>query len=329
MRRRIVASGILVAIAMCMPLGVARASLEPTGRLFVRTDGANDVLLTLDPDGSHRRKVIELADAAVDVAPDGRHVVFERGDALFTMRSDGTGRRRLSPRSADWTYYRPVWSNDGSRVLFTRWGRGRQSIGFIRVSDRHVKEVFRYFINAYKRYWGVGWSPRDNFILLQYSAEGRVEIDRVAADGTNFRFLARGYAPTWQPGGRHIAFIKTGCDYPCVTNVAVMGADGSGLRFLTRTPDRDEYYPQWSPDGDTIIYLANGVLRKTNPSRDGSRVLARNVDDASWSPDGRFIAYAHRGGGSREIRIMKKSGRGKHAVTDTPNEAERRVWWRP
>lgn len=38
----------------------------------------------------------------------------------------------------------------------------------------------------------------------------------------------------------------------------MMNADGSGLHRVTHTPNRDEEWPDWSPDGRWIAYGVDG-----------------------------------------------------------------------
>ena len=79
----------------------------------------------------------------------------------------------------------------------------------------------------------------------------------------------------------------------------VVRADGSGRRKLTRTPTIHELYPQASPDGKRICFLAD-VAKDGNTLRsvyymnsDGSRrvKVADRARQPCWSPDGQRIAF--------------------------------------
>lgn len=115
------------------------------------------------------------------------------------------------------------------------------------------------------------------------------------------------------PDGRAVAFATEGQDGDCCRrpfegDLFLIGADGSGMRRLTATPDRDESRPVFSPDGRWIAVLQDAGLRPADRSKvslavvnsdgSGARVLAaakagesaRDVQIA-WHPDGRRLLF--------------------------------------
>ncbi len=89
------------------------------------------------------------------------------------------------------------------------------------------------------------------------------------------------------------------------SDIYVVGVDGTGLRQLTTDPATDQY-PQWSPDGTTIVYDNAGARERTEdaqfsktaeiftvPAGGGAptQVTHNSWNDAapSYSPDGRTI----------------------------------------
>jgi Tol biopolymer transport system component len=119
------------------------------------------------------------------------------------------------------------------------------------------------------------------------------------------------------PDGSTIAFEGlVGAD----TDIYTVGVDGAGLRKLTDDPATDEF-PQWSPDGKTIVYDNAGKQEDQDPQfsstaeiwsvpADGSepptQLTQNGVSDSSpsFSPNGEQIAYFHDGA----IWIMAADG---------------------
>ena len=99
------------------------------------------------------------------------------------------------------------------------------------------------------------------------------------ADGTDQQFLVRGSSATWSPDGRHIAFhaSASGTGVPIKIDpgaatgdsdiFVIDGNDGfrshGRPRNLTGNAAAIDDDPDWSPDGNTIVFTSHNV--KDNP----------------------------------------------------------------
>jgi len=72
--------------------------------------------------------------------------------------------------------------------------------------------------------------------------------------------LGPGHEPTWHPEGNKLAFMVTHDDGHQITesDIYVVNSDGSGRVKLTETPSVLEMRPDWSPDGNMIVYDTDG-----------------------------------------------------------------------
>lgn len=317
---RALLAGGLVAIAILAPLG-SGAARAPAGRIAftLDRDGFTSVY-TVRPDGKGLRRLTAPhvlsatgGDSGPAWAPDGKHLVFARDLPLFgtdhvelyVVRSDGNFARRLS-RNA---YYdlEPAWSPDGRRIAYVRVTSfdGTLSAGIAQIgADGKVGAPLTS-------------GPLD--LTPSYSPDGsRVVFARlpragaplagaalflVGADGRDAVPLEiAGWEPVWSPDGTRIAFVSfrdrngASCESgDCLPNgeLYVVGADGTGLRRLTRSTADDEH-PTWSADGTRIAYASGFEDPRDGHSPwlyvrpvDGgpARIVRRGiVADPAWSP---------------------------------------------
>jgi TolB protein len=81
-------------------------------------------------------------------------------------------------------------------------------------------------------------------------------------------------------------------------DIIVVNPDGTGLTNITNDA-RDQNWPDWSPDGTRLVYVeergagASIVVRDMRSGQSTSLAwMAGGVFGPTWSPDGRYIAFA-------------------------------------
>ena len=184
------------------------------------------------------------------------------------------------------------------------------------------------------------WSPDGRFLAftagkapMRYSYEPSA-IRIVDVDGTEKRLLTSepgrtAREPTWSPDGTNIVFtgFSTRDD---AWELYVIGADGKGLRKLTRGGGRyGNVGANWSPNGEWIVFeswdgRALHTMKLIHP--DGTGLHSIGAFQAwhhclcpDWSPDGTKIAYqadADPSGPDRpEIFVMNADGSGSIRLT--------------
>lgn len=112
-------------------------------------------------------------------------------------------------------------------------------------------------------------------------------------------------------------------------DIYLLGGDGTA-RNLTNTPNVEEDFPAWSPNGRQLVFTASAPGKL-----DGRQIYRMNVDgsertqltssagphtNAAWSPEGNWIAYVSRAGGGRfQIWAMRLDGRDQHQLSSQDN----------
>lgn len=256
----------------------------------VNDDGTSPKQLTTNP----------LDDQQAAVSPDGQRIAFARGVAfdsvpptsdLWIMDADGTNQRLLvgglvalqggvdtgvvaldleqqveeDPRyvgPVDTAEYRPSFSPDGTKVLFTRHlGYANQSIWVAAVDGRTAPKMV--VDNATYAHWG----PDGRIAYVSDPANGG-QIVVANAEGKHARTITDvgGVAPQWSPDGRRIVYTSF-ADGP--GKIFVINADGTGNRQVEGDVPKKAGFGTWSLDGSRIAFSS---------TRDMSCVGAEHVD---------------------------------------------------
>jgi Tol biopolymer transport system component len=148
------------------------------------------------------------------------------------------------------------------------------------------------------------------------------------------------FAPKWSPDGTKIAFCSYGRGSS--HSLFVMNADGADLHeiVINSSPEIGSF--EWSPDGAKFLFDAGSYVELYSSSLASDRVrpagvqaniyiadidgknLTRLTNDtelmngsASWSPDGRLIAFQSRpsyGPDPIKIYVMSSDGTNRHLV---------------
>jgi serine/threonine protein kinase len=230
---------------------------------------------------------------------------------LFVATLDGAPPRPLISGGNDTA---PVWSPDGARLAITHAVGGRRGI-FVGGPDSPAAQlVSPPDLDA--RY--AAWSPDGRRLAFTLQVEGVWRLAIAEPGGAlSFPGPERLGWLAWSRGALLYA-AQAGPGQP----QDIFALDTSGTpRNLTSTPDFEEDFPDRSPDGRRIVFVASPPGQQNLPRRqiyvmsaDGSG-RAQLTQDAGphtnpvWSPDGQWIAYLSRaGGGDWQVWAMRADG---------------------
>jgi Tol biopolymer transport system component/DNA-binding winged helix-turn-helix (wHTH) protein len=173
-------------------------------------------------------------------------------------------------------------------------------------------------------------SPDGNYVVYRTSRRGRHELRRrslIAGDDQALPVSGEMIAPRWSNDGTMLAFRRM---IPAASNggtasnvVVIVSADGTGERNLT-TPESLERTPyDWSSDDKWILGACeHGPAARTSvcmlpvdaaPHAEKQlRVIAsdpdRNLYQATFSPNGRWVAFNATSAGLSAIHVVSSEG---------------------
>jgi Tol biopolymer transport system component/tRNA A-37 threonylcarbamoyl transferase component Bud32 len=278
------------------------------------------------PSGSARTPAgIAKAEWLLDGAP-GRIAYGQAGVQgsynVLVATLDGQPPQRIT---GDGASISPAWSPDGSRLAITRTGNPNSAIFVGGLAKRDFVQVSPP--DVYARY--SAWSP-DGQRLAFAAGPGRSGPFRLAIVD-----LASGAVS--YPGPSGVAWIswssRGSLAYSAATapgqpqDIFVLNADGSS-RNLTNTPDVEEDFPSWSPDGRRLAFVASPaggqhlnerqiyLINADGSARSQLTSVPGPQTNPVWSPDGGWLAYLSKaGGGDWQVWAIRADGKTPRQLT--------------
>jgi dipeptidyl aminopeptidase/acylaminoacyl peptidase len=248
-------------------------------------------------------------DIAPSWSPDDKQVIYSRGGPegqnLYLIPADGGIPRPFLAGDGSL----PVWSHDGTRVVFSSERRGKfqlmRALGLARPINiwtasasggdlRQVTDSSVSFVDA-------SWSP--DGMQIAFTAFPGPRVMTVPASGGEAKLLAYGFSPSWSPDGKRVAYFSSqpgqgGAPYSILIQSAGGGAVKSLGSFVIRADIFFRPTLDWSPDGERLltIQLENGqwqpiVINQTEDRIESTLPTAGSAIYPRWSHDGKRIAY--------------------------------------
>jgi hypothetical protein len=155
-------------------------------------------------------------------------------------------------------------------------------------------------------------APAGGAILYEnYDVADQPDIFGVMADGSGATNLtnnpAEDITAAWSPDATKIVFASDR-EQQGLRKLYIMNTDGSGVTKLTE--GGGDFWPNWSPDGSTIVYRSGGDVWSVGSDGQPHPIYegVETQTEPDFSPDGSHIAFASSEDGDFEIWVMDADG---------------------
>lgn len=298
------------------------ATISPDGRYLAFQDyTAGDRLAIKDLRTGERRLI--TGNDGNDVfgpvfSPDGGRVAYGaygKDRSLRVVNRDGSDMRVLSAGGTiDFPY---AWSADGRLIALNLYDSGQSRIAVASVDNGSITPLKS---TGWQKADVGGFSSDGKFLVYSLSATTSAPDDGVfllAVDGGSHTKIADGKAPGFTPDGRAVVFVSNRSGTNDLWVVPVTAGQRTGPPELLRQNIGDINNLGFTRDGSFFYVtkdLRNDVLVARLDSEswhvDEPRVLneasvGANVG-ASWSPDGRRVAF-FRGNDRQAVTLVVRT----------------------
>ena len=173
------------------------------------------------------------------------------------------------------------------------------------------------------------WSPDGNEIAFVSSGYQGGELYIMNANGSNLRQIT-GYSGTqmdisfdWSPDNKNLLLAS---QMKGNVDIYLIDVDSLEVTQVTHTIEIDEINPQWSPNGDQIIFTAKYV------DKDDADIFLMDANGTNlkqltnspqyeslpkWSPDGSKVAYQLYESMNYQLWVMDQNGNNQRKLANT------------
>lgn len=155
---------------------------------------------------------------------------------------------------------------------------------------------------------------------------------------------------SWSPKGDYIAFVKQSTGEPMRDQIGIIQSDGTAAQLFPKSPSTsDDQDPDWSPDGNKIVFASNRSQLGTNEGNEPTQLFTMNPDGTGavqmtsnyayryehpvWSPDGTKILATRTTIGTTDPMdlVILDAGTGSQLSIYTPacNVGFSSIGWQP
>ncbi len=260
---------------------------------------------------------------------------------IFLINIDGTDLVQLT--NADEGACQPDWSPDGMWLIFTSPCLKNQdeypgsSLWLMKVDGSSLTPL----PTAPGGDFDPSWAPDGEGVAFTSLRDGPAQIYVMKLDGSGLKNLTDDLAhdrqPVWSPTGSQLLFVSRRLS---VYELWTIPSTGGEERRFSRTVARDNTHPDWSKDGQVLIYEQQiGGIPRVVASRFEDRgttefricvqgrLAGQPMAEPRLSPDSRWLTFETWPTGIRhDIAILTSSCTNYKELTSDPADDFDPVW---
>jgi TolB protein len=220
----------------------------------------------------------------------------------------------------------PSWSPDGGKVAYVSF-EDRKPVVYM---QDLVTGKRRVIANEKGSNSAPTWSPDGSKLAIALSKSGNYQVYIVNADGSGLRRLTNSNGidtePQFSADGQTIYFTSDRSGGPQIYKMSVSGGNATRVTFNGNY----NISPRVSPDGKTLAWISQrdgGYSLYAKDLASGQELrLADGASEPSFSPNGKYIMYANKGGGRVSLAVVSTDGRVKQRLSTKAGNIREPSW---
>jgi TolB protein len=243
---------------------------------------------------------------------------------LVVADADGEG-EQIAARGRE-PIISPAWAPDGTKVAYVSF-EDRKPVIYMQDLTTGQRRVIS---NQKGSNSAPSWSPDGQKLAIALSKDGNYQVYTVNADGSGLRRVSNSNGidtePQFSADGQSIYFTSDRSGGPQIYKMSAAGGNATRVTFNGNY----NISPRVAPDGKTLAWVSQrdgGYSLYAMDLASGQELrLADGATEPSFSPNGKYIMYATKGGGRTSLAVVSVDGRVKQRLTTQAGNIREPSW---